>query len=491
MKPVSGGRVSGQTRLSSPLVPDRPQVRFGDGTPCSFAPTILDELGSLIVYVGQAGRGYGDDQSLRRREVEAEEKAMAIRADLQRMAREAETALVTAASPSSFPEVREHARKAGAELQTLVGRWQEQASSTCERTRRTLHQYQHDIAASMKAELFVYLRHALEAARDTVTVVRRLGPTQYLDSIRYEAANGLGVELAVDAEHCSLPQRVRTLMRKVLLEAGTRKTLFGGVKPRVLRLDSYYIVEAVLGPTAVDLRLSTRPKGDADLLLLRLRPEADGIRGRLSLGDAQHENAVGPETLAELWTALQRTRLETMRKPSSVSSAELDGRLTTDANDCFQCAVRLVERWRPIVRKLVRHTPGSDELCILVANESGPDDELWVRTADLTQHLLTIPIAVRPRLSPSELLGPAEVTRESDIINLGRVLVPDAGDDSDVISLHYIPPDPGAQEIEAGAPIPVVELDSGDISVVEIGRDPEEKSGCYDLSKLERTVQSG
>ncbi|MGH1341841.1 MAG: hypothetical protein ACRBN8_09840 [Nannocystales bacterium] len=473
-------------------MPDRPQVRFGDGTPCSFAPTILEELGSLIVYAGQAGRGYGDDQSLRRRELEAEEKATAIRADLQRMLREGETSLVAAAVPSSWPEVREHARKAGGELRTLVERWQEQASATCERTRRSLHQYQRDIAASMKADLFTYLRHALEAARDSVTVVRRLGPTQYVDSIRYEAATGLHVELSVDAAHCPVPQRLRTLLKKVVLQAGIRKTLFGGEKPRMLRLDAYYVVEAVLNPTAVDLRLAPRLNAsDDELLLLRLRPEADTIRGRLSMGGARHEEALGPEALSQLWDVLQRTRLEMTRRPSSVSSAELDGRPTNDAKDCFQAAERLIDRSRPIVRKLMKHTPGSDELCLLVANESGPDDELWVRTADLTQHLLTIPAPVRPRLSPLELLGPAEVTRESDIINLGRVLTPDAGDHSDVISLHYIPPEQHARVTEAGAPNPVQELESSDISVVGLEGESEENSGCYDLSKLERTVQSG
>lgn len=471
-------------------MPDRPQVRFGDGTPCSFSPSILEELGTLIVYAGQAGRGYGDDQSLRRREVEAEEKATAIRADLQRVLREAEASLVSAATPSAWPEVREHARKAGSELQTLVERWQEQASGNCERTRRNLHQYQRDIAGSMKADLFTYLWHAMGAARDTVTVVRRLGPTHYIDSIRYDAAAGLRVELDVEAGHCPPPQRMRSFMKKVVVQAGTRKKWFGGEKPRMLRLDSYYVVEAVLSPTAVDLRLAPRLKGDDDLLLLRLRPEGDGIRGRLSMGEARHD-AIGPETLSELWNVLQRTRLETTHRPCSVSSAELDGRPTTESKDCFQAAQRLVDRWRPVVRKLVQHTPGSDELCILLANDSGPNDELWVRTADLTQHLLTIPTPVRPRLAPLELLGPAEVTRESDIINLGRVLMPDAGDDSDVISLHYIPPESDRKVIEAGAPTPVHELDSGDISLVDVGRDPEEKSGCYDLSKLERTVQSG
>lgn len=470
---------------------DRPQVRFGDGTPCSFAPTVLEQLGSLVVYAGQAGRGYGDDLSLRRRELEAEEKATAIQADLQRMLRDGETALVSAAVPSSWPEVREHARKAGSELQTLVERWQEQATSNSERTCRSLHQYQRDIAASMKADLFAYLRHAMEATRDTVTVVRRSGPTRYLDSIRYEVATGLRVELDIAAEHCPPPQRLRSLMRKVVLQAGTRKTWFRGEKPRIRRLHSYYVVEAVLSPAAVDLRLAPRLNGDDGILLLRLRPEGDGIRGRLSIGEARHEDAVGPETLAELWNVLQRTRLEAARKPCSVSSAQLDGRPTTEAKDCFQAAERLIDRWRPVVRELVRHTPGSDELCIVLANESGPNDELWVRTADLTQHLLTVPTSVRPRLSPLELLGPVEVTRESDIINPGRVLTPDAGDDSDVISLHYIPPADDVQVIEAGAPTPVHELDSGDISVLDVGRDPEEKSGCYDLSKLERTVQSG
>ena len=177
-----------------------------------------------------------------------------------------------------------------------------------------------------------------------------------------------------------------------------------------------------------------------------------------------------------------------MSRPAAVSSVTLDGAHVADAKDFFACAERLVQHWRPVVTELTRHTPGPDELCIIVSRGAGLDDELWVRTADLTQHLLTIPNAVRARLSPRELLGPAQVTRESDIIDLGKVMVPDAGQDSDVISLHYIPPEDAGGVVEAGAPSPVFELASGDISVLELGRDTEENSGCYDLSKLGRSA---
>ncbi len=476
-------------------MPDKPQVRFGDGTPCRYPASILEDLGTAVVFAGQAGRGYGDDLALQRRELEAEEKAAAVRADLQRMLREGAAAMVTATQSSSWPDVRQHARRAGEELGTIVTRWQEQASSACERTRRNLVQYQRDIAASMRADLFAYLRHCLLSTQASATLVRRLGPECYLDTLRYEAAPGLRAELVIDARHCAPPQRVRVFGRRFTIQAGTEKGLFGREKPRTLKLDRFFIAEAVLSPTAIDLRLAPRLDSSQDVLLLRLRPEmvagVKHIRGRLTLGETHQEPVIGEDALERLWTSLQEERVQGVARPAVVEAAELDGAAVTSAKDVFAAAERLMETWRPIVSELVRHTSGADELCVLVAKASGPDDELWVRRADLTQHLLTIPLRIRERLSPKELLGPPQVTRESDIIDLGRVLTPDAGDDSDVIALHYIPPSSGHPMIEAGAPGPVLELQSTDISVVELSRDPEENSGCYDLSKLGRSAQSG
>lgn len=465
-------------------------VRFGDGSPCPYAPTVLEELGALAVYAGRAGRGYGDDQSLHRRSVEAEEKAAAIRADLQRVLRDGQTAMIASAQPSAWPEVREHARGAGIELGALTERWQAQATAACERTQRSLAQYQRDVAVSMCADLHAYVRTAVRAAKDNVTVIRRLGAERYVDTLRFELANGLSAELEIEPGRCDPPGKLRTTLKQVQLQAGLRKGLFGREKPRTLKLDNHYIVEAVLSPSAIDLRLAPKLKANTDVLLLRLRPEGSGVRGRITLSDAQHEDVTGEETLQRLWAVMQRVRRETAMRPATVTSVELDGAPAQDAALCFAAAERVVDRWRPVVSELVAHTPGPDELCILLQHDD-TTDELWVRTADLTQHLLTIPSALRPRLSPIELLGPAAVTRESDIIELGRVLTPDAGDDSDVISLHYIPPEGASGMVEAGAPSPVLELESGDISVLELGRDPEENSGCYDLSKLSRSAQSG
>lgn len=470
------------------LVPTPPTVRFGDGTPCRYAPTVLEELGALIVYAGKAGRGYGDELSLERRKGEADEKATAVRADLQRMLREAQACLTASTLPSAWPEVREHARKAGTELQTLVERWQEKANTDAERTRRTLTQYQRDIADSMRADLFAYLRTCLHADPSSATLIRRLGPQRYLDAIRFDAARGLRVEMDIAPAHCEPPQRLRALMKRVVLHAGTRKRLFRGETPRKVRLDGYYIVEAILSPHAIDLRLAPKLKPTPDVILLRLRAEGGRIHGQLTVGDAARRDATGDDTLNELWRTLQQLRMDAVLRPAAVTKASLDGTAAAQTPEFFACAERLVARWRPIVTQLSRHTPGPDELCVLVPGADGLDDELWVRTADLTQHLLTIPATVRSRLSPLELLGPAEVTRESDIIDLGKVMVPDAGQDSDVISLHYIPPADAGPSTEAGAPSPVFELATGDISELGTGRAPEENSGCYDLSKLGRSV---
>ena len=481
-------------RLRSRPVSTPPKVLFGDGMPCRFAPSVLEELGALVVYAGKAGRGYGDDQSLERRKLEADEKAASMRADLQRMLRDGQTALAGGAQLPAWPELREHARKASSDLQVLIERMQEQTKADAERSRKTLTGYQRDIAESMRADLFDYLRTCLHPG-DDATVARRLGPDRYVDTVRFRAASKVRVQLEIDPSRCEPPQRIRSLLKKALLQAGTRKALFGREKPRRLRLDPYYVVEAVLSPAAIDLRLALKLEATPDVLLLRLRPDGERIHGQLTMGPSagqqQREEAEGDDTLQQLWNVFQQQRLHATAQPGRVTKVELDGQPVSDTKDCFACAERIVQRWRPIVTELSRHTPGPDELCIIVANDEGLDDELWVRTADLTQHLLTIPLTARARLAPQELLGPAQVTRESDIIDLGTVMTPDAGDDSDVISLHYIPPSPSAQVADAGAPSPVFDLSSRDISDLDLGRDPQENSGCYDLARLGRSARSG
>ncbi|MEM6294622.1 MAG: hypothetical protein AAGA54_25330 [Myxococcota bacterium] len=464
-----------------------PNVRFGDGTPCSFAASVLDDLSALVVYAGQAGRRFGDVQALRDRGVEATEKATAIRADLQRMLRESTDALTTAGRGSAWPEVREHASKAGSELAAQIERWQEQASSQAERTHRNLGKHERDLTASMRQELNAYLASARRKP-DAAVMTRRLGPGRMIDALTIEFADALRVEFEVLVEHSLAPQRVKAYGKKLTLVAGTRKTLFGREKPRTIKLDDLFIVEAVLSPRAIDLRLAPKLKGTHEVLLLRLRSEGDTLTGRLTLGDDQHEDAHGDETLRRLWDALQAEHVRVCAAPARVTAVELDGRAVTSPRDVFECAERLIARWRPVVRELVAHTPGPDELTVLLPTPGAQtDEELWVRTADLTQHLLTIPTRLRPRLSPLELLGPARVVRESDVVELGKVMTPDAGGDSDVIALHYIPPSAAGEFVDAGVPSEIFDLSSSDISMLDIPRDPEENSGCYELSKLGRS----
>ncbi len=465
-----------------------PNVRFGDGSPCSFAASVLDDLSALVVYAGRAGRRFGDVQALRDRGVEATEKATSLRADLQRMFRDSVDAMTTTARGSAWPEVREHAKRAGAELQTHVERWQEQASTQAERTHRNLGKHERDLAASMREELHAYLA-AANRKTDAVVITRRLGSGRMVDTLTIEFADALRVELEVDAQHSIQPQRVRAYGKKLAVVAGMKKALFGGQKPRTVKLDDLFIVEAVLSPRAIDLRLATKLKGTYEIMLLRLRTEGDAITGRLTLGEDQHEDAHGDETLRHLWEALQEERVRVCATQARVTSVELDGRAVASPRDIFECAERLIARWRPVVRELVAHTPGPDELTLLLpASDGGTDEELWVRTADLTQHLLTIPTRLRPRLSPLELLGPARVVRESDVVELGKVMTPDAGGDSDVISLHYIPPAAAGEIVDAGVPSEIFDLSSSDISMLDLPRDPEENSGCYELSKLGRTA---
>ena len=57
---------------------------------------------------------------------------------------------------------------------------------------------------------------------------------RYADVVRFRAAPKLRVEFEIDADRCEPPLRIRSFLKKALVQAGTRKALFGGEKPREL-----------------------------------------------------------------------------------------------------------------------------------------------------------------------------------------------------------------------------------------------------------------
>lgn len=461
-------------------------VRFADGTACRLAADVLEELRDLIVFAGHVGRAYGDHQAIRVREAQTDEKATAIRADLQRFFRQSKAAMRTSAEASIWPEVRQHIETAIADLARSVDRWQSQASRSTQRARRNLEGIERDIAATMRAELCGYISASVRGSAQ-VAVVRQLANGSHVDSLSVEVADALRVDLRVEPS-AAQPSRIRAFAKRIVVHAGTRRSFFGREKPATLRLDDLYIVEAVLSAAAIDLRLAPKLRGDPDYVLVRMREEHGEVRARMTLGDDRHEQCTADDAapLRRLWDALQAERHRVAALPASVTQIELDGKLATDPRGYFECAERLVSRWRPAVSTLAEHTPREGELCIRVLQTNGPDEERWVRIADLTQHLLTIPAALRARLAPRELLGPSEVTVESDVIELGKIVTPDAGGDSDVIALEYIPPNETASSEQASGVPAALALVSDTARALTLETDPEENSGCYELSKQAR-----
>ncbi len=466
------------------MVSTPPGVLLGDGSTSRFGPHVLDALAQLVVCAAEVGRSYGEYLELRNREAEADEKAASVRADLQRFARQTEIGMRATAKESAWPELRHHADRAVVDLQAAVKRWQRQHTKDAERSKRRLAAEREKVAATMHADVSEFLAQRVTEFSGA-SILRRLGDDGYVDVLNAQLTTGLRVELLAASESRPPLQRVREFTKKAVVHAGVRKTLLGRTAPRTLKLDDLYIVEAVLGPAAVDVRLAPKPRATTGLLLLRLRLERGVVQGKLSLGNDQHEQPTDEDqpVLDALWQALQDERARVCGTPATVQQIVLDEKRAQAARHYFEVLERVVEGWRPTVAELAAHTPSPEELSVRMPQPDGHHEELWVRRADLTQHLLTIPPALRERLSPAELLGPPEVTVESDLIDMGRIMTPDAGGDSDVIELHYIAP-----ASETAAPSAVYELLTDDIQVLQISQDPEEKSGCYDLSKLQRTA---
>jgi hypothetical protein len=190
--------------------------------------------------------------------------------------------------------------------------------------------------------------------------------------------------------------------------------------------------------------------------------------------------------LSILWRGLITEVADGARASAEMLEIHLDRDRVTDADDVFAALVRMVDHYRPIVADLAAHSPSADELAIKIEVEEGHREEVFVYRADLAQHILALPPGIRDRVAIRELVGgDEEYVRESDLIDLGAIVHPDAGQDSDIIALTH------PVRVEGDRSGPVMQLLADDIQILDdddrtLEFTDEEISACFDLTGVRR-----
>jgi hypothetical protein len=332
---------------------------------------------------------------------------------------------------------------------------------------------------------FVIARRTESPAR---TLYRVLEERRYRDVLEVELLGGLSMRCSLATPESEAPKRVKSFARGVEITMGMRKPFLRDEEANLVSLDDLYVLAATIGPAGAELQLARKPAGD-DLLRLVL-----GLQQGVVTAVAQQDD--GPATeipagdrhaLTLLWRGLQMEVADAAHAEATLLELHLDNQVVVDADGFFAALERVVHHYRPIVADLAAHSPNTDELSIKVEVDGAHREEVFVYRADLGQHLLALPPDVLRRVAIRELVGSgADYVVESDLIDLGAIMQPDAGEDSDIIALTH----PVGAMDESG---PVMELVAADIEVIEGGEDfftDEEISACFDLIGVRRTAST-
>lgn len=460
------------------------RVRLGDSTECSLPPNILDVLVGLVLTTRRVGSLVHEIDHLRDQQAGADERAAAIRADLQRFGRQAEIGLRATAAESRWPQVQEHGSEAVASLHKSIKKWQDRYTGSTERSRRKYQKMIAELGRDLWSALAKFLEPRTAEFSDR-SLTRRWGNAGYKDQLTLEPFKGVKLELHAPAGPPSGPQRLRTMIRGVELVAGTKRKFLRGLQPNRVKLDDYFVLGCDVTPTEAMLTLCRKANGLGERVVVELGLSRGVVTGSTTV-DGGPKNPIPVDSravLSKLWRALGAETQRVAGLKTALHSLTLDGTATKEPNALLVAFERALSHYTPIIDQLVEHSNDPDELVVKLEDESGSVEELYVLRADLAQHLLALPPRMQKRLAPRALLGSEAVLQESDLIDLGVIVQPDAGEDSAVISLHDVAA-PAAPDLNNQAIHELVYDDLTQGAAPALIAEDDDKSGCYDLDQL-------
>ncbi len=245
------------------------RVRLGDSTESSLPPNILDVVVALVLTTRRVGSLLHEIEHLRDQQAGADERAAAIRADLQRFGRQAEIGLRATAAESRWPQVQEHGSEAVASLHKSIKKWQDRYSASTERSRRKYQNMISELGGDLWSALAKFLEPRSAEFSDR-SLRRRWATGGYADALSLEPFEGVKLELEGPVTSPAGPRKLRSMIRGVELVAGTKRKFLRGLQPNRIKLDDYYVLGCDVSPTAAMLILCRKANGLGERVAVEL-----------------------------------------------------------------------------------------------------------------------------------------------------------------------------------------------------------------------------
>ena len=383
-----------------PRIASTSRYVYGDSTPFPEAVDFVATTRAVVKCGVALMKAQHAIDCARERVGDAQEHLVRLNADLGEMARAVDGALVASSPRPGRP--REAADRISTMTRGIVGAELRSAQAELDaavvRADRTVAESRKDAAVAL-GELLA--RHELPGAS--------VGFRLFAEGEAYAAETVVtlpcGVRATFDSE---LPaghrwtelRRVRDAREAVLVTmprpvGWLRKQ----VKPVTLRLDGMIVLGASVEGNRAALLLGKNARSgilhafDVDLAARRARWRDEDENEALDLGPA---DAAG---LVALLRAIEQQTRELRTGRRSMTEATLDGSPIGQRDPADACG-RIVSLIAPVVREIGRRSGAPGELVLRRNVDSGHRDEVFVTTAELLEHVETLPPSLRQVFDP-------------------------------------------------------------------------------------------
>lgn len=415
------------------------KVLFGDSTPSSLPPDVLDVLAQLVQCVRDVGNGVGEITALLAECDEIGESTSIVVSELDAFLRQSEIGLRATASASISPELLQHGEEAIAGIRRMVEGWRRQYmarhESQNQNAARRTDEIQQNLTKAM--ERFLLPRRHDSKKRSLRHV---LDGTSYIDTATIEPLDGVRLELALRDSEPEVPRKIRSLIGKgARVQIGTKLSrIRRNEEPAYFSLDDMVVLEAEVAHDRARLQLAKKP--GSEVFAFELVLAEDGMRGagRRPDGVGAPLPITDRPVMEALWNALQSEARRIFAGPATLTKLVLQGEEVDGAGGLLDLAEHLVDLHRPMIRELAAHSPNDQELSIKIETADGRREEHWVRRDELAQHLLGLPDSVLARLAIPELYPHVDPKARIAAPGSGAIHQPHRGNDSERIDLGEI-----------------------------------------------------
>jgi len=383
------------------------QVLYGNAEVSALRPDTLDIVRALVSSAEDLCKWYVEVQELTEQRERCRGKTEQLLAEVRRFGRQTEFGLRATASESTSPEIRQLGEHAIAAVAGLVETWctdQEQDLAT---QLGWLDDRVHELEETMVSAL-AQLLTSLKNASSERRFRSALEEEGYRNAASIEVVPGVKLGLELHSEISEVPRRLRSLVgmttRVQLGVRRNRKTKAN--EPFVLVLDDFFLIDSELSPHGASLRLSAHVDG-RDPLGLQLAVVGDELpTGRVLRGNK--ERLVLPASdrpaLGRLWHAMQQEADRMMGGPMSFGGFQLDDAPVSEPAHMVDILERVVQHYRPIVRKIAEFSPAPNELSLKVRTPDGRSSDLSLKREELAGKYAAMPEDLRRKFAIAELM---------------------------------------------------------------------------------------